>query len=486
MLLAVGAHGDEVRLQEMDSTESPDYAALSYCWGDDGKLGCCTKETLDQKRRGIPVDTLPRTIQDGILMTRKLGIQYLWVDRLCIVQDDEEMKKLELRKMADVFSNAWLVIAAARAASSLEGFLHDYPAHGTVCQIPFNTNGGTPGHVLLYDHEISNKLEEELDTRAWTLEEDAVSIRLLRFGSKQVEWDCSEAAWRDSGIPLARILGRGTFAGKARQLVLKDDLSKQQQWARFKTPKAVATNSWYQSLMDYGARKLEKQSDRLPAFSAFAKLMGIYLDYDPQSSYWAGLWEDGFHYQLLWFRCRDALLSRSIESNAPTWSWASQPRRFKYAYPSFDDGGELTMQDVKYTKHLIDPENPFGGVHSGRLDLLGYMAKVKWTGEAFQFAKDGRFSLAESHRTDAIVWDGLSSPVHGFVWCLEVLKYANWSNWRRGLILEEIGDSLFKRVGYFEFWGEKPGSIPDKSAREPKTHLELFLVHSEQRTLAIL
>jgi Heterokaryon incompatibility protein (HET) len=76
---------DGVRLHE-SSGETGEYTCLSYRWG--GVLPLCTLTcSLDQEKLGIKWSRLPKTFQDAIQVTRLLGIRYIWIDALCIIQD---------------------------------------------------------------------------------------------------------------------------------------------------------------------------------------------------------------------------------------------------------------------------------------------------------------------------------------------------------------------------------------------------------------
>jgi hypothetical protein len=99
------------------------YASLSYCWGSSLPY-TTTVENLDQNRQGIQFNDLPRTLQDAIMIARYIGFDYIWIDCLCIVQNDKADWAREASRMADIYSNADLSIAASRAAHCDEGFLH--------------------------------------------------------------------------------------------------------------------------------------------------------------------------------------------------------------------------------------------------------------------------------------------------------------------------------------------------------------------------
>jgi len=69
-----------------------------------------TKANLDEYMNAIPVDKLGLTIQDAIETTRRLGFRYIWVDALCIVQDDAEQTACEIKQMSSIYKNATAVI----------------------------------------------------------------------------------------------------------------------------------------------------------------------------------------------------------------------------------------------------------------------------------------------------------------------------------------------------------------------------------------
>lgn len=102
------------------------YVSLSYCWGKSLAYTTTTKNLeLHKENNGIQYDDLPKTLQDAVFLVRHLGLQYLWADCLCIVQDNKADWEHEAGRMADVYTNAYLTLAATRASSCGEGFLQD-------------------------------------------------------------------------------------------------------------------------------------------------------------------------------------------------------------------------------------------------------------------------------------------------------------------------------------------------------------------------
>jgi len=98
------------------------YAALSYCWGDSLPLETTTTN-LQAHESAIGFEKLPQTLQDAVMVVRYLGIRYVWIDCLCILQDSKADWEREAARMADIYSNAYLTLAASRAKHCGEGFL---------------------------------------------------------------------------------------------------------------------------------------------------------------------------------------------------------------------------------------------------------------------------------------------------------------------------------------------------------------------------
>jgi hypothetical protein len=121
------------------------YMALSYCWGpidEDSKLLTTTFDTLDSRTDSIPLAMMPQTFQEAIAVARALCVQYLWIDSLCIIQDDFMDWQRESSKMAEIFSNAYLTLASATGGGGCnDSFLRkDLP--NLSCTIPVSVDAG--------------------------------------------------------------------------------------------------------------------------------------------------------------------------------------------------------------------------------------------------------------------------------------------------------------------------------------------------------
>jgi hypothetical protein len=123
------------------------YLALSYRWGGEQEV-TTTRATFLERQRGIPLDGLPQTIRDAIHVTRDLGFRYLWIDALCIVQDDSADKNLEISRMGLISKNANLTIAAANTTSARESFLAARVIPRS-CTVPYLLPDGTFGTLWI-------------------------------------------------------------------------------------------------------------------------------------------------------------------------------------------------------------------------------------------------------------------------------------------------------------------------------------------------
>jgi hypothetical protein len=169
------------------------YVALSYCWGSAQHLTLTQKNLPHISSKGILLDSLPQTLIDAVYITKKLGIQYLWIDALCIIKDPQGDKQREIHRMEDVYKNSFVTISAASSPSVSAGFLHARPQFQLEplnMPIRLATNDEV-NNVLSFDKsDLSDPSDENdpVDRRGWTFQENLLSKRVIIYGSIYLRW----------------------------------------------------------------------------------------------------------------------------------------------------------------------------------------------------------------------------------------------------------------------------------------------------------
>ena len=188
--LAIGdKDGREWRLHITEENVNPHepYATLSHCWGSSVPL-TLTKDSLYSFKRGQPVENLPRTFRDAVLVAKHLGIRYLWIDALFILQDSEEDWAKESPQMLSIYSNRRCNIAASRATNTPDGCFskRDPALIAPTVVIPewkgcsgFQYNICDVGWFL--EHQLSN---QSLHHRAWVVQERLMGPRQNFFWTR--------------------------------------------------------------------------------------------------------------------------------------------------------------------------------------------------------------------------------------------------------------------------------------------------------------
>ena len=261
-----------------------------------------TRSRLESRSYAYPLAELPPTLRDVILICRRLGFQYVWIDALCIVQDsvDAEDWKRESANMANIYGNAALTIAAAAAKGTIDGILSTpIPPTPLTCALPYGLPDGEMGAVYVIPYPIRRSAYQEdgaskepLELRGWTLQEKLLSSRVLRYENKQMSWNCLSTKINSNGP-------------------LLDDT----------VPGDVSTETrhWQRTIEDFTGRNLTHNSDKLPALSGYAS----FLHSKTPDTYLAGLWKRDLPAQLLWFVDSRKMIASSRAKNyrAPSWSW---------------------------------------------------------------------------------------------------------------------------------------------------------------------
>ena len=231
------------------------YCALSYCWGTKPflKLKSADGASL-YKKNALSTDCpdLPKTIKDAMYLTSYLGIRYLWVDALCILQDNEANKKHQLPLMEKIYRHATLTVVAAAGEDPSTGLPGLHAGARRIRQFSQRV-----GKVWLY--ASSEKLtrgdriaQSIWSNRAWTLQEHALSVRLLIFTPSEVFWECDCSVWNE-GVHLEASNCEGT---EIERKYPKERMKKH-------SPDFTAFQSYAFFINQVSARKISFENDRI-------------------------------------------------------------------------------------------------------------------------------------------------------------------------------------------------------------------------------
>jgi hypothetical protein len=151
-----------------DFASPPLYTTLSHCWGGVTFL-TLTKANLALFQEKIPLAALSLTFAEAIRAARVLGFHYIWIDSLCIIQDDDDDWRREAGRMSQVYSSSSLNFAAAHAANGNEGLFSEKSEHGRL-QIEMGSGSQKLLYILYPDIENDVLADTSLSKRGWCLQ----------------------------------------------------------------------------------------------------------------------------------------------------------------------------------------------------------------------------------------------------------------------------------------------------------------------------
>ncbi|KAF2500445.1 hypothetical protein BU16DRAFT_247175 [Lophium mytilinum] len=212
-LIDVGKSDDKtVRLWETGPKDIGEWIALSYQWGAPPHFDT-NRSNLKKHINGIDFETLPATFKDAVIVTRGLGIRYLWIDSLCIIQGTGGDFNQEARRMEDVYSGAYCVIAASCATGHYSGFLQ---ARNDRDYVTLQNENQTPFYICQAIDDFNAHVSEgALNRRGWVLQEHALARRSIFFTKHQTYWECGDGVRCETMTKmrnnLAALLGDSSF-----------------------------------------------------------------------------------------------------------------------------------------------------------------------------------------------------------------------------------------------------------------------------------
>lgn len=262
----------------------PEYCALSYCWGSPEQAHTqltTTSETLSNRLAGISEDEIPPVLRDAITITKALGVPYLWIDSLCILQRDTEDWDRQCAQMDKIYGSALVTLFAGSSSSCQEGFLQPRGARGRV-HIPFKSTLRTDinGSFSLRFQKVLPQLNADFEStdssyddvwlcrlrsRGWGFQEEHMSTRRIFFGHTNTHFSC------------------GSFQEDLEEITDRD----------------VVYERWddIMNFYDYTKNNFTLAKDALPALTGIASVFGNILG----DEYLAGHWHGNLFKSLLWY-----------------------------------------------------------------------------------------------------------------------------------------------------------------------------------------
>jgi hypothetical protein len=430
------------------------YLTLSHCWGK-ARVTVTEKSTLDAHKKRIPLESLPQNFRDAILVTRKLGYQYLWIDSLCIMQDSAEDWEIESSSMAQIYNNSTITLCAANSAAADEGFLKPrLPLEQRSTKLPHRDRTGSLDGYYYITEPLSNFNEDveqgPLNKRGWTLQERVLSRRNVFFGKDQLHWECQTARLSENTGPLLRQKFIGPLSGisalRGLSVLPTTDVS-----SLYKL--------WYLIVAEFTKRSLTKGDDVLPALSGIASVFSTALNAKGSNAYAAGLWTQDLTQGLLW-KSFGRLPEHQRKIRAPSWSWTSHDGRIQLAREM--DPCIVDIRDLSFIPRLSGKDK-HGRVGGGTITFTGYIKAVPSVtrmGSDYQDESGQQLYVF----TNGLLWDEFgqqigaadldepNSPLPETIYCVPLRHQEGGTPASirsiEGLLLQKVeGQMVFRRIG---------------------------------------
>ncbi|KAH6857419.1 heterokaryon incompatibility protein-domain-containing protein [Alternaria rosae] len=374
------------------------YAAVSYVWGDTGEMDYRTKISNIQSRRksgglAATIRKLPKALAQSIRLVHDLGIRYVWIDALCIVQDSSHSWNLNSRAMHLVYGNATLTICAADGESQTGLLALDED------QRPKQQIGvyAEDVHLILHQPpEISIKTSK-WNSRAWTFQERLLSKRCLIFTRGQIYFQCRSTGMSED------IFADGKGRGWSLDLVqaplqMLTELKQRSMWF------------YAHCVYLYTLRELYEPLDILAAFSGMCKLMESTM----QAPFAFGLPTSHFDLALLWEPVdlltpldydRVSKEPKYKDIKFPSWSWCGwKSNGIQYKLQMVDgclsDVHAWLLDHTWIDWHIRDGHGTLRRLWDRECAIRDQSTDEKWTGYNASVRQAGESSIPQANTSD--------------------------------------------------------------------------------------
>lgn len=346
-----------VRLHNLTEKDlNREYIALSHCWGRQLPLRLL-RSNYESFLHNIPLSELPKTFHDAADITVRLGFDAIWIDALCIIQDDIDQRdwKFEASRMGCIYGNAFCSIAALTSPGSDSGcYARRLPLMWEQCKLRL-----AEGSIVYLEAPRAWGLADNiqptqmggcsyapiLHTRGWVVQERALCPRTLYFSSIGIHWECRTCnAWEQRPNMHYFETRSNTFMGSQ---ILKYGIAR-----ALRAEKQTLTDwhdNWWRLVATYTRCNLTHPTDRWPAIAGIADILQTVVKYDLI----AGPWQQELTKDLLWEIASEA--GGRLENGQPSWSWTSITSAVR-CNPEIRDKGsrivaKVNLEDLKTSKY---------------------------------------------------------------------------------------------------------------------------------------
>jgi hypothetical protein len=296
-VIRIDSNGDKLKLSLHESApnEVGYYACLSHCWALSEPLEL-TRGNQNERIQGISWEELPLTFQDAVLIAQWLRLRYLWIDSLCILQDDRDDWELNSMQMGQIYESSYVTFAVhGELDKKGEGcHLSKNDTHELIARS--DSGDSVPVFVRSKPSQrgfFLSGFRGAYFERAWCFQERLLAPRVLHFTKSEIVFECQDGlqceCGRISEIHTAdqRHHLKGSYAamlqGQIKPRLYGTLVGKRNVRGKDKARLWITWNAFAE---DYASKRLSFPTDTLPALSSVASRMPDLL-----GRYFAGLWE---------------------------------------------------------------------------------------------------------------------------------------------------------------------------------------------------
>jgi hypothetical protein len=474
-----------------------------------------TTENVSAMKVEIFASDLPKTFLDTVTIVRYLGIRYVWIDSLCIIQNDDQDWKKESAQMASIYQNSMITIAATASNGADSGLFHDNPMVADKELATLTSNPDHKGIFIASNGRAKNMYHgfegsPELLTRGWIMQERLLRPRVLHFHHELV-FECRSKRYCECP--------ESDGSQWPHNITSKDNCDELE---LAKMTPTMLCESWHHILKHYSTLQLTFDSDVLPAVSGLARVYNRYF----KGTYVAGMWEPFLIGELAYRITTPHSSTRRLPWVAPTFSWASlklsqpstehvqafHPLRadvvpewgLQWARPERHYAkNECEVLDISY--NLAGPDAT-GQITDASLVLKGLLYPMTVQGLNHLSAICGPRLASDEKEYFYADFDysdrrqahyGINSGSKVYCFLLQShepshelrrtisLSPVGYPDWACFLVLKKIRDlrgtaDMFERVGLMEYEGRRWRAVTPGSARILKSRVAEFRAQAER------